>query len=213
MKSLSRAFIALGMLVFVVGTWWMCFRPLPACTIAERAAEAMAEGNYKRYWRLAGPFVREEFDNDRAKYLAYVNELIVPYRHLVDWTVRSAPKDGASGPGCHVTIGTDNELSIVASSTGKNNELISSPGWIATRLYLAQFDLKSGQAKDPVFTFRLLQEYHTANRETYERLDLRFRVSAPAGRTELVDVDTFLLRGARSVERLEAKVREQGQSD
>lgn len=213
MKALHKAGLICCAAALMGGAWWMYMRPLPACTIAERAAEAMAEENYKRYWRLAGPFVREEFDNDRAKYLAYVNELIVPYRHLIDWSVVSEPKEDMAGGGCRVDIGANQELFVFASSTGKRSELISSPGGIAIRLYLAQYDIAAKRDEDPAFAFRALHEYHTKNREFYESIDLRFRVSAPAGRTELVDLETFLLRGEKSVAQLEAKVREHAQSD
>lgn len=191
-----------------VGIWAVFFRPLPACTIADRAGGALAQGNYKKFWRYMGEQTRAEFDGDRSAFLMFADELIEPVRGNIDWSAKVGPAQEGDQP-CRVSYGKGFKVvSVDATDTGRRDELVSHASVIAYSLYLAQFDLKEEKEKDPLFPTRALLNFLSLHRELYASQGWKVRYYSPLHpANETVEIDRAIAMTKERVEVAEARLR------
>lgn len=197
----------LALVILFVGMWATFFRPLPACTIADRAGEALEQGNYKRFWRYTSDLTRAEFDGDRSAFLAFADELIEPVRGNIDWAAKRGPVQESDQP-CRVIYGQGLKvLSVDATHTGRRNELVSHPSMIAYSLYLAQFDLAKEKEADPLFATRSLLNFLTLHRELYASQGWKVRYHSPLHASyQVVEIDRAIAMTKERVEAAEARL-------
>lgn len=203
LATYGLVFILLG-----VGIWAVFFRPLPACTIADRAGEALAQGNYKKFWRYMGEQTRAEFDGDRSSFLIFAEEVLEPLRVSIDWSAKAGPVQEVDRP-CAVTYGRSDKLVMInATDTGRRNELVSLPSMIGHSLYLAQFDLAKEKEEDPLFATRSLLNFLTLHRELYGSQGWKVRYHSPLHPSyEIVEIDRAIAMTKERVEVAEARLR------
>lgn len=199
-----------GFTLIVVGMVVWILRPVPACTIADRAADAYKEGNYKKLWKNMGPFARAEFNNDRSVFLLFADEFMEPRRHHLQRGEFEPAVRREHLSGCIAQMQGDGfSLGVMAEWTGKRNELISTGHGMAMFLYFADFDLVEMKKEDPLAPLQATLDFANLVSDFYREHDLRVRrESVLRGDYSLVTIDEHIQNTSERIANAERRLAE-----